>query len=370
MKVSLSRSHFLKALQHSNNIIERRTTVPILANILIDATGDDQVTFTSTDLEISIVESIPAAIESKGKTTVAAKMLHDIVRKLPGDAEIFLALNEAGTRLIVESGKSHFELAVLVPDDYPAVNVTKLPSTFQVPAKTLLTLFDRTAFAMSTEETRYYLNGIYMHATEDSKLRVVATDGHRMARMQAPLPKGAEGIPGVIISRKTVAQIQDMASDADQDIEIGLSETQISVKFQNAYLISRLVDGQFPEYERVVPKNADKSFAFDPAYMATVVDRVATMASEKTHGVKLSIDQGKISFSADGSGFGTADEEMSIEYDSGSVSIGFNSKYLLDIADKIGTASAEMSFSDEASPVMIQEVDEKEAMYVLMPMRI
>ena len=370
MKISLSRSHFLKALQHSNNIIERRTTVPILANILIDATGEDQVLFTSTDLEISIVETVPAAIEAKGKITVSGKMLHDIVRKLPGDVEIFLTLNEEGSRLSVESGKSHFELSVLSPDDYPAVTIAELPNTFSIPAKTLLSLFDRTAFAMSTEETRYYLNGIYMHATEDGKLRAVATDGHRMARMQAPLPKGAEGIPGVIISRKTISQIQDIASDTDQDIKVSLSETQISVRFENAYLISRLVDGQFPEYERVVPKNADKSFSFNPSYMATVVDRVATMASEKTHGVKLAIDNGKISFSADGSGFGTADEEMSIEYGDSPVSIGFNSKYLLDVTDKMNGKDAEMSFSDEASPVMIQGVEEKEAMYVLMPMRI
>lgn len=370
MKFSLSRSHFLKALQHGNSVIERRTTVPILANILIDATGDDTVTFTSTDLEISIVETVPAAIETKGSTTVSGKMLHDIVRKLPGDAEIFLSLNKEQTRLIVESGKSHFELSILVPDDYPSVTVTDLPNTFTVPAKTLLDLFDRTAFAMSTEETRYYLNGIYMHATEDQKLRAVATDGHRMARMQAPLPKGAEGIPGVIISRKTVGQIQDMASDGGDDLQIGLSETQISVKFKNAYLISRLVDGQFPEYERVVPKNADKMFTFDPSQMATVVDRVSTMASEKTHGVKLSIDQNKISFSADGGGFGTADEEMAVEYDSGALSIGFNSKYLLDITDKINSGQAEMAFSDEASPVLIQEANAKDAMYVLMPMRI
>jgi DNA polymerase-3 subunit beta len=289
---------------------------------------------------------------------------------LPGDSEIFLRLNAEETRLIVESAKSHFELAVLVPDDYPAVTVTTLPSVFKVPSKTLLNLFDRTAFAMSTEETRYYLNGIYVHATEDGKLRAVATDGHRMARMQAPLPKGAEGIPGVIISRKTIAQIQDMGADLDQDLEIGLSETQISVRFQNAYLISRLVDGQFPEYERIVPKNTDKEFNFDPLYLSVVVDRVATMASEKTHGVKLDIGEGKIGFSANGSGLGTADEEMLIDYAHDPISLGFNSKYLLDIADKMGSEGALMSFSDEASPVMIQGADEKEAMYVLMPMRI
>ncbi len=370
MKISLSRSHFLKALQHSNSIVERRATVPILANVLIDATGDDKITFTSTDLEISIVETVPAAVESKGVTTVSAKMLYDIVRKLPGDAEIFLFLDKDQTRLVVESGKSHFELSVLAPDDYPSVTVAKLPSTFTVPAKTILSLFDRTAFAMSTEETRYYLNGIYLHATDDGKLRAVATDGHRMARMQTSLPEGAEGIPGVIISRKTVSQIQDMASEDQQDLEISLSETQISVKFQNAYLISRLVDGQFPEYERVVPKNADKGFIFDPSYLATVVDRVSTMASDKTHGVKLSIEKNKISFSADGGGFGVADEEMIVDYDSTPVSIGFNSKYLLDITDKMNGESSELSFSDEASPVMIQGEEGKEAMYVLMPMRI
>jgi DNA polymerase-3 subunit beta len=370
MKLSLNRSHFLKVLQHCSTIIERRTTVPILSNVLIETVGDNAVRFTATDLEISLVETIPAAVEVGGKTTVSGRMLHDVVRKLPGEAEIFLSLNDAGTRLIVESDKSHFELAILSPEDYPSVAIAELPHQFKLPTKMLLSLFGRTAFSMSTEETRYYLNGIFLHATETGELRAVATDGHRMARMQGPLPKGAEQIPGVIISRKTINQIQEMMSEGEQEVEIGLSSTQLSVKLSNAYLISRLIDGTFPEYERVIPQNTDKLIKFDPAHLAIVVDRVATMSSDKTHGVKLRVQDGKITFTADGNEMGTADEEMLVDYDATPVNLGFNAKYLLEIAQSIKETGAEMALRDEESPVIIQASEEKDALYVLMPMRI
>lgn len=370
MKISLGRSQFLKALQHTNNIIERRTTVPILANILIEATANQSITLTATDLEISIIEFVSATVEVPGNITVSGKMLYDIVRKLPGESEIFITLNNEKTRLIIKSGKSHFELAVLPAEDYPTVQIVDLPHRFKLSPKALLKLINQTAFAMSTEETRYYLNGIFMHATQEGELRTVATDGHRMARMGMSVPVGAEGIPGIIISRKTVNQIADMASGSDQDIEVSLSETQLIIKLEKATLISRLVDGNFPDYERVIPKNTDKNFKFDPSALATVVDRVATMASEKTHGVKLGIENGKISFSAEGNELGTADEEMPVDYMGAPVKIGFNAKYLLDIADKMQGTGAEMAFLDEASPVIIRGTEDKDALYVLMPMRI
>jgi DNA polymerase-3 subunit beta len=378
MKISLTRSHFLKSLNHAKKIIEKNSTVPILSNVLIDATGQDHITVTATDLEVSLVQQVPAAIEQPGKTTVSCRKLHEIVNNLPGEAEIFLSLNAEQTRLIIESGKSHFELAVLNAEDYPAVQITDLPCRFMLARATLAEMISRTAFAMSTEETRYFLNGIYIHATPQGELRAVATDGHRMARMQTALPQGAENMPGVIVSRKTITLMQDILSDSEGTIALGLSDTQISTQFDQAYLISRLVDGNFPDYERVIPQGANKKIAFEASALARVIQRVSTMSSEKTHGIKLSIQQDKIKFSADGSDFGTADEEMEIQYSGDPVTIGFNSKYLLDVANDLERAQkahntndeAHMYFSDETAPVVIQTPNDATALYVLMPMRI
>ncbi len=370
MKLKLDRNHFLKALQHCNNIIERRTTVPILANILIDASQVDKISLTATDLEISIIEHVPAVIQTKGKATVSGKMLYEVVRKLPADGEISLSMNDDYTMLMVDSNLSHFELPTLPTENYPAVQIIDLPNYFNISANTLNDMFDKTAFAMSTEETRYYLNGIYLHVSDNGMFRAVATDAHRMARIEIAAPKGAEHMPGVIVSRKTVAQIQSMASNSDKDLEIGVSETQISVKFDNAYLISRLVDGNFPDYERIIPDDADKILSFDVDVIAAAVDRVATMSSEKTSGVKLFIENNKLSLSDEGGGIGSADEQVTVAYHGEPVNISFNSKYLLDVADKISGNTVQMCIVKESSPVVIHQEGDSTALYVIMPMRI
>ena len=370
MKLKLNRNHFLKALQHCNNIIERRTTVPILANILIDASLENKISLTATDLEISIIEYVPAIIQTKGKLSVSGKMLYEVIRKLPVEGEISLSMNDDYTMLTVDSNQSHFELPTLPTENYPAVQVVDLPNHFNIEAKILNNMFDKTAFAMSTEETRYYLNGIYMHVSDGGMLRTVATDAHRMARMEVIAPKGSESIPGIIISRKTIAQIQNMAAICENDLEIGISETQISVKFDNAYLVSRLVDGNFPDYERIIPNDADKILFFDSAIIASAVDRVATMSSEKTNGVKLFIESNKLSLSDEGGGIGSADEQVVIDYEGESINISFNSKYLLDIADKIGNDVTQMCILKDSSPVVIHKKGDTSALYVIMPMRI
>ncbi|ARN85366.1 DNA polymerase III subunit beta [Candidatus Nucleicultrix amoebiphila FS5] len=365
----VDRNVFLKALSHSQGVVEKRSTVPILSHVLLETTGEG-ITLTATDLEVAIVETVAAQVEKPGRLTVSAHMLFDVVRKLRDGAEISLSFDEAQNRLNVESGRSHFALPCLSPDEFPAINSGNQPYRFILPAKDLLELFDRVRFAMSTEETRYYLNGIYLHAFQSKELRAVATDGHRLAKMSLPLPQGAEAIPGVIISRKTINEVLKIVSEEVLDVEVYLSNTQVSFKFSDTYFTSRLIDGTFPDYEKVIPAHNDKVMTVDMEAFAETVDRVATISSEKNRGIRLSLKTNKLVLTATSNESGHAVEELEVDYNASGIEIGFNSRYLLDIAQQIGNESASFSFADSTSPTIIRSRNDQEALYVLMPMRV
>lgn len=369
LKVRLERNAFLKGLSHSQGVVEKRTTVPILSHVLLESTSN-AITLTATDLEVAIVETIEAQVEKPGRVTVSAHMLFDIVRKLKDGSEILLSFEAANQRLHIQSGKSQFSLPCLSPDEFPAINSGNQPYRFMLPAKDLKELFDRTRFAMSTEETRYYLNGIYLHAYQGTELRCVATDGHRLAKMGLPLPQGSEGIPGVIVSRKTVTEVLKIVAEEIVDVEIYLSNTQISFKFAETYFTSRLIDGTFPDYEKVIPSNNDKVMIVDMDVFSETVDRVATISAEKNRGVRLALKANKIIISATSNETGSATEELEVEYNASNIDIGFNARYLLDIAQQIGGEQAIFSFADSAAPTIIRSRNENEALYVLMPMRV
>lgn len=368
-QVHVDRNVFLKALSHSQGVVEKRSTVPILSHVLLETTGEG-ITLTATDLEVAIVETVAAQVEKPGRLTVSAHMLFDVVRKLRDGAEISLSFDEAQNRLNVESGRSHFALPCLSPDEFPAINSGNQPYRFILPAKDLLELFDRVRFAMSTEETRYYLNGIYLHAFQSKELRAVATDGHRLAKMSLPLPQGAEAIPGVIISRKTINEVLKIVSEEVLDVEVYLSNTQVSFKFSDTYFTSRLIDGTFPDYEKVIPAHNDKVMTVDMEAFAETVDRVATISSEKNRGIRLSLKTNKLILTATSNESGHAVEELEVDYNASGIEIGFNSRYLLDIAQQIGNESASFSFADSTSPTIIRSRNDQEALYVLMPMRV
>lgn len=368
-QVHVDRNVFLKALSHSQGVVEKRSTVPILSHVLLETTGEG-ITLTATDLEVAIVETVAAQVEKPGRLTVSAHMLFDVVRKLRDGAEISLSFDEAQNRLNVESGRSHFALPCLSPDEFPAINSGNQPYRFILPAKDLLELFDRVRFAMSTEETRYYLNGIYLHAFQSKELRAVATDGHRLAKMSLSLPQGAEAIPGVIISRKTINEVLKIVSEEVLDVEVYLSNTQVSFKFSDTYFTSRLIDGTFPDYEKVIPAHNDKVMTVDMEAFAETVDRVATISSEKNRGIRLSLKTNKLVLTATSNESGHAVEELEVDYNASGIDIGFNSRYLLDIAQQIGNESASFSFADSTSPTIIRSRNDQEALYVLMPMRV
>lgn len=372
MKVTLERNHLLKCLGHVHRVVERRNTYPILANVLMKA-GDSGLDLRATDLDIEVTESVPAMVGTAGTTTVPAHTLYEIVRKLADGAEVKLETTGA-EQMALSSGRSRFNLACLSPDSFPDLKSGSFTHTFTIPAPALRELIERTQFAISNEETRYYLNGIYLHTLDvngESVLRAVATDGHRLARAEAAAPEGAKDMPGIIIPKKTVGEVQKLLDGAEGDVTVEVSDTKIRFTLDGIVLLSKLIEGTFPDYERVTPKNNDKLMTVDKASFATAVDRVSTIASERGgKAVKLAMKDGNLELSVTNPDHGTASEELAVEFEPESFEIGFNARYLLDIIGQIRSENAIFAFNDAGSPTLVQEDGEARALYVLMPMRV
>lgn len=372
MKVTLERNQLLKSLGHVHRVVERRNTYPILANVLMRAV-DGHLELRATDLDIEVTESVPAMVGTAGATTVPAHTLFEIVRKLADGAEVRLE-TENGEQLLVTSGRSRFHLACLSPDSFPDLKSGAFTQSFSMPASALGELIERTQFAISNEETRYYLNGIYMHVLDVNgtpTLRAVATDGHRMARAETPAPDGAKGMPGIIVPKKTVAEVQKLLEGVEGDVAVEVSDTKSRLTLGGVVLLSKLIEGTFPDYERVTPKNNDKQMNVDKASFATAVDRVSTIASERGgKAVKLSVKDGNLELSVTNPDHGTASEEIAVAFEPETFEIGFNARYLLDIIGQIRSDNAVFLFNDAGSPTLVREEGEARALYVLMPMRV
>jgi DNA polymerase-3 subunit beta len=373
MKITVERGAFLKALGHVQSVVERRNTIPILSNVMLEA-AKGQLKLTATDLDIEIVESIPSDVLRNGAATAPAHMLYDIVRKLPDGAQVQAELlTQEGGRLAVSSGSVRFELACLPKEDFPQMAAGALPHRFRLPTEDLKRLIDKTRFAISTEETRFYLNGIYLHAAKDGKtptLRAVATDGHRLARLELELPDGASDMPGIIVPRKTVTELRRLLDDAEGAVDVSLSDTKIQFVSDGVELTSKLIDGTFPDYQRVIPASNDKSLTLDSKEFAQSVDRVSTISADKTRAVKLSIAKDKLTLSVINPESGTATEEVGATYSATPIEIGFNARYLLDITGQIEGKDIRFLLSDAGSPTLIEDAEDKGSLYVLMPMRV
>lgn len=372
MKISIERAALLKAVGQAQSVVERRNTIPILANVLIEAEGG-HVSFRATDLDIEVVDRAPAMVDRPGATTVSAVTLHEIVRKLPDGALVTLTADAAQQRLTVAAGRSTFQLATLPREDFPVMATAEYACGFSAPAPVLRRLFDKAKFAISTEETRYYLNGIYMHtaASDGARvLRCVATDGHRLARIDAPLPEGAENMPGVIVPRKTVGELRKLLDDDDAVIAVSVSETKVRFATPEITLTSKVIDGTFPDYSRVIPLGNTRKMEVDAAEFARAVDRVATVSSERSRAVKLSLDEDRLVLSVNAPNAGAAEEELAVAYDSDKLEIGFNAKYLLEIASQVDRENAVFLFNSSGDPTLMREGGDTSALYVVMPMRV
>lgn len=372
MKLSMERAALLRAMSRAQSVVERRNTIPILGNVLIEAEAEE-VSFRATDLDIEMIDKARAMVSRAGATTVSAHTLHEIVRKLPDGAMVELGDDGVAGRLEVRAGRSHFSLATLPREDFPIMASSEYACNFSCPAPVLRRLFDKAKFAISTEETRYYLNGVYFHAAKTADgavLRCVATDGHRLARIDAPLPEGAEDVPGVIVPRKTVGELRKLLDDDEATIAVSVSETKVRFSTPEVTLTSKVIDGTFPDYSRVIPTGNTKRLEVDAAEFAQAVDRVATVSSERSRAVKLALEEDRLVLSVNAPDTGAADEELSVAYADERLEIGFNAKYLVEIAGQVDRENAVFLFNAAGDPTLMREGSDESAVYVVMPMRV
>ncbi len=372
MKFTIDRAALLRALAHVQSVVERRSTIPILSNVLLRA-EDGMLSLATTDMDIEMTEAIAADVEKAGATTAPAVTLHDIIRKFPDAAKVQFELDPSGNFMTVKAGRSDFRLSCLPVSDFPQFGGGDFPVSFTTPAADLRALIDRTKFAMSTEETRYYLNGIFVHAGDNegvAVLRAVSTDGHRLARFEMPLPEGAANMPGIIIPRKTVLELRKLLEEAADEIKISLSENKITFAFDHIVLTSKLIDGTFPDYQRVIPSGNDKFVEVDPRIFSSAIDRVSTISDGKSRAVKITLNGKTMTLSANSPEAGSAKEEIEVQSEASSIEIGFNARYLLDITSQVDGEGCRMSLSDPSSPTIIQDTSDPSALYVLMPLRV
>ncbi len=364
MKFKVDRDIVLDAMSHARRAVEARNTIPILGHVMLIA--DASLTLVTTDLDLELTERVHADIEKPGKTTVPAHTLFDIIRKLPAAAQVSVESTDE-ERMIVKSGRSRFTLPTLPATDFPTLFTGDIPNRFRVPADDLARLF-KTAFAVSTEETRYYLNGVYLHVTSDTKLRAVTSDGHRLACVDAPLPDGAAGMPGVIVPIKVVGQVQRLFTDGE--VTVSVSNTKIRFEQGDVRISSKLIDGTFPDYLRAIPAGNNTLLFVEKDVLSAAVDRVATLSTERGKAVKLSLVSGKLTLSVRSPDAGSATDELDVDYEGPPLEIGFNASYLREILGQLDKDKAQIAMSNPGSPAIVKDIDSEGAFYIIMPMRV
>jgi len=372
MKLTIERAALLKALGHVQSAVERRNTIPILSNVLISAERD-RLIFSATDLDMEIVDEASAQVDQPGQITAPAHMLYEIVRKLPEGADVALSFTGEDPRLTIQAGRSRFNLPVLPAGDFPVMSAEGLAGRMTVDVGDLIRLIDKTRFAISAEETRYYLNGMYLHTVNEDglvKLRAVATDGSRLALAEMPAPEGAVGAPGVIVPRKTVSEARRLLDDAGESVELALSPQKVRFELNGAALTSKVIDGNFPDYGRVIPKDNNRIVRVDAGLFAKAVDRVATISAEKSRSVRMAIESGRVVLTVRNMEAGQAVEELEVEYDGEPFELSFNARFLLDITDQISGEMAELRFGGPNDPALVLDPADADVRYILMPLRV
>ena len=367
MKLAIDRMSLLRPLGHVQSVVERRNTIPILANVVLRA-EDGQLSLTATDMDMDIMTEVGCAVATAGTTTMSAHMLYDIVRKLPDGSEVELSIGDG--HAMISAGRSSFRLPTLPVDDFPAISSNDLPTNFVLTAADFRDLVDATKFAISTEETRYYLNGIYLHKSDAGDLCAVATDGHRLAMTKQTLPSGAAQMPSIILPRKAVGELRKLLDDYDGDVTVAMSETRAEFAFGKVRLTTKLIDGTFPDYTRVIPTNNDKIMQVDVGAFSAAVDRVSTISSEKSKSVKIGLREGIMTLSASNTDASSATEELEVSYGGNEMEIGFNARYLLDIAGQVNSELVEFALADQGSPTLVRTPGDDASLFVLMPMRV
>jgi len=368
MQFTVARQDLLKALSHVAPIAERKSTIPILSNIKIEV--GNKLVFTATNTDIEIIENVPAQIIEEGKITVPAHILYDITRTLTDD-DVSFATKE--NKIMVSAGKAKFALPMLPADDFPMMAGAPLQFKFKISPDDLIALIDKTKFAVSNEETRYYLNGIYLHVVEkdgQNLLRSAATDGGRLAIYDVPAPEGSKGMPSVIIPKQVIGELRKLLDTASEDLTVEVSETKTRFLFENATLTSKLIDGKYPNYLAVIPKGNNKILTVNNSKFKNCVARMSSVSVDKFQAVKMIVGKNSLTLTASTPEAGTGTEEMIASYDGESVEISFCYKKLLDMANQVETEDLEFHLSEGTSPAIMKEKGNDHFLYVVMPLRL
>lgn len=373
MKILTEHRPLLRAVTHAQGVVERRNTLPVLANVLIDA-RDGTLRIAATDTDIEIIETVPdAQITTPGAAMADARMFYEIVRKSPDGSQIEIEHDGKNDNLTIKIGRSRFQLRSINSEGFPAMSDDELPHRFVIGAEELRRLINKTRFIIPNEETRHYINGMYIHRKEIDgveKMRAAVTDGHRLACISLTLPSGAEKIPGVIIPRKTINELQKLLEGAEEDVTCWFSENKCRFELEGVVMTSKLIDGTFPDYERVIPTDNDRSLSVNGKAFSEAVDRVSTITSEKSRAVKLALESNLLRVSASNLDGEDAQEDVVANYSSEEMEIGFNGNYLLEISNACDGEDSAFSLKDAGSPAIIRDSEDEELLYILMPMRI
>ena len=374
MKLQISKSNFVKSLSFVQNIVENKATIPILSNVLLEA-KQGRLNLSATDMDITIFDKIKInSIEAEGSTSVPAHTLYNVIKELPENDPIDLSYDENSKKLHLSSSKSKFVFSCLAKDEFPISTSETFKTSFDLKSDILKEIIDKTYFATSNEETRYYLNGLYLHTAELNNkkfLRAVATDGHRLAQYQINLPPTIKNNFGVIIPKKLVFELSKLIENLKDNIKIELSERKIKFSFKETTIISKLIDGKFPDYEKVIPKNTSNAFSINRKKFLESVNRISTVSSEKSKAIKLNLNKDKVTISATNlEEGGSGVEEINIKYSGPTLDIGFNSGYLKEIINQFNLDEITILFSDSTAPTIIKDPSKSESLYVLMPMRV
>ena len=375
MEFKINSTDLLKALSHIHGIVEVRHTLPILSNIILEA-KDDKLILSSTNLDIYCSDKIKAEVIKSSEVSVSAVTFFEIIKRLPSGSEVLMIMEEGENEIRLTCGRSKFNLSTLKTDDFPIISDSDLSTNFVLSADELIRIIDKTKFAVSNEETRYYLNGIFLHKAERNSiqfLRAVATDGHRLAQYDIPLPQGAEDITGIIIPKKTIYELRKVLDDANGDVSVSLNENKIKFSFNDLKVVSKVIDGTFPDYTKVIPQKNDKNFKTNNSDLKNAIDRVSAVAANeesKSKAIKFCIENNSLSLSVESQSKGSANEMIDVNYSGDKVDIGFNSKYIIDICNEVDGDEISISLSDSISPAIILDKTDENLFFVLMPMRI
>ena len=371
MKFKIQRTDIFKSISHLQGIVDKKNSLPILSNILIEA-KNNKLILSSTDMDISIVDKLNCTVLEEGATTINSQILYDIVRKLEDNCEIEVISNN-GKLLTLRADGSRFSLACLPKEDFPIIDKTNEGISIKINSQILFKLIDKTKFAISNEETRYFLNGLYFNINNKNNktnVTLVGTDGHRLAKFSHDIDQNIDTVSGVIIPKKTIYELSKLLSDIDEEIEIIMSSNKIIFFIQNLIFVSKLIDGSFPDYKRVIPNDNTNVLNVNREKLLSAVDRVSTIANEKSPVIKFKLLNNVINLNTVNNENSTATEDINLEYDGDELEIGFNSKYIMDIFNNLDDEEISINLKDGSSPITAQEKSNPNLVYVLMPMRV